>query len=124
MASAKHRRILRFERLEPKASPCSLLLLLAPQADHQPTDEVVEVDRGLWTTEIVASNWRYEHSSDEVLQFIHDNTSSVDDRELQRPTSTASTTADEMMRLDDIELRTLIVGAGMASESGGIWKVN
>ena len=48
------------------------------------------------------------------------NTASADAGELPQPSDSDSATADDMMKFDDTELRSLITFPGMKSGSGGI----
>ena len=116
MSSPQRRRVLAFERLERKASPCSLLLLVA-STDAVPEESQREV--GLEKVS-AASNWTHRVSTTELLTFIEANTSeATPDRPAQTPTSTESVTADEMMKLDDTDLRSMIVFAAMALDGTG-----
>ena len=121
MSARNYRRILRFEKLEQKASPCSLLLLAPhPGGATEPSEE--KSDKEVFSCSIpsIAFHWRCEHSTQGVLQFIHDNTASADAGELPQPSDSDSATADDMMKFDDTELRSLITFPGMKSGSGGI----
>ena len=115
--SAPQRRILGFERLERKASPCSLLLHVAA-AEHGLTEEV-QREVGL-ERDWASGNWKHQIATADLLRFIEGNTSDIKhDRPGQIPTSNESETADEMMKLDDIDLRSMIVFAAMEFDAAG-----
>lgn len=114
MTSIDRKRVLRFERLEPKAAPCSLMLLLSSTAEDYSHVELVDSQYGA-SAEHVSSGWTYEHTTEQILRFIRSNTSQQEDRAITQPTDAQSSAADQMMKLDDIELRSLIVFAGMDS---------
>ena len=119
MSAPKRRRILAFERIEQKASPCSLLLLVADADDGCLADQVQrEGER-----DATASHWQHQFSTSELLRFIETNTSdAAHDLPAPMPTSTSSEAADEMMKLDDSDLRSMIVFAAMeVSAIGTTW---
>lgn len=107
MSAHKRRRILGFERLERKASPCSLLLLVA-NADEPLADELpCEVRRD---QDLAISFWKHEISTSDLLAFIEQHTSDATrDRPVQTPTCSQSEAADSMMQLNDADLRNMIV---------------
>jgi hypothetical protein len=109
MSRQPRRRVLAFEQLELKASPSSILLLLATGGEQdEATSEVCASASA--TSGDSASTWRFAHDTQALLRFIDDNTvgnHSVIETEL--PTETECAAADEMMKLDDTDLRTMIV---------------
>jgi len=117
MSTPQRRRILAFERLERKASPCSLLLHVADADDGLAEEAQSEVGR---ERDWASSNWTHQFSTSDLLLFIEENTSeATTDRPAQTPTSTESETADEMMKLDDTQLRSMIVFAAMELDATG-----
>ncbi|MCA9153797.1 MAG: hypothetical protein KDA38_03380 [Planctomycetales bacterium] len=113
-------RRLAFERLESKAAPSSMLVLLAASFDQDVDPEFVELGSGHGTTHGTVhttadfgadAKWEVSHSPTQLLRFISDNT--VSDRaELEtyvHPTPQQCDGADAMMRLDDQELRAMIL---------------
>lgn len=116
--SSPKRRILAFEQLERKASPSSLLLLVAESDGAFPVEEM-QREIGL-EREWAASNWRHRISTAGLLRFIENNTSdTTHDRPASAPTAIESEAADQMMRLDDTELRSMIVFAAMELDATG-----
>ncbi|MCA9162667.1 MAG: hypothetical protein KDA59_21415 [Planctomycetales bacterium] len=120
MKSMPRYRRLAFERLESKAAPSSMLVLLAASFDQDVDPKSVELGSGHGaihgtvhtTADFVAdAKWEVSHSPAKLLRFISDNT--VSDRaELEtyvHPTPQQCDGADAMMRLDDQELRAMIL---------------
>ncbi len=102
MPGKPRRRYLAFEQLERKSAPSSLLLLLDP-AEHSPTTHHANA---------VAEHGSLSRTSaEELLRFIVDHTGQQPVAALpsELPTVEACAVADDMLRLHDSELRSMVL---------------
>lgn len=116
MKNRSRKRILAFERLESKATPSSLLLVLAPmhdgahgaleQALHDPTSSA-----GSFPAVDASANWQFSVSTVELLHFVETNSyhTRVDTIEVPMPSVEHCRCADEMMRLGDPDVRSMVI---------------
>ena len=122
MTNRVRKRILAFERLEAKSTPTSLLLALAPldetfhvtveqmRDDEVPGHQCLDVD--------TSANWQFQISTHQLLCFVEENTSCrVEDvSPVARPSAEQCQRVDEMMKLDDVDTRVLILAESYSSE--------
>jgi hypothetical protein len=125
MNRSKTHRQLAFERLESKSAPSSLLLLLATQAELNCLSDEVLCDIpscSSATVQTIASKWQFDHSPQVLIDFISANTSQSP-AELETwtpPTQADCDSADEMMKLEDEALHTLILSERFPLDNSGI----
>ena len=98
------------ERLEDKRSPASLLLILAPAAEQ--VHEAIESQPERLTTD-ASTNWSFHHPTRQLLSFVEAETqlSRPPCQGGELPTPEQCRCADEMMKLQDEELRALVLTA-------------
>jgi len=96
-------RRLAFELLEPKTSPTSLLLALAPLGEPDPRFVASEVAMYAPATTAAGGNA-------ELLQFIerHTHIDPAGRAEMPLPTREQAAAADKMMQATDTELRSML----------------
>ena len=107
MSSPTRRRVLAFEQLEPKASPSSILLLLATGGEMDD-----EASIPAWeAAEQSSGPWRFAHDTQTLLRFIdaHTDVDCSEHQQPQLPTEDECAAADDMMKVDDMDLRAMIV---------------
>jgi hypothetical protein len=113
MKNRSRKRTLAFERLETKATPAALLVALAPldDATHERVEQAVPDATGAIHAVDTSSNWQFCHSVVTLLQFVDECTlpGAPDLAVCSPPTWDQCQTADEMMKLHDHELRTLVM---------------
>ena len=116
------KRKLAFELLENKCTPSTVLLAFAPLDDsfHSQFEQARQsVAFGNASGAFgnvsgmkldVASNWQFQISSTNLLQFVHDNTNgSATTASMVRPDPEQCRAADAMMKLGDHDLRALVI---------------
>jgi hypothetical protein len=108
--------VLAFERLETKSTPSTLLLALAPQNDsfHVSLEGIGDnssSDGPDWVAVDTSANWRFEFSTQQLLYFVEENTWQPrrDTNPVSVPTAAQCQRIDEMMKLDDSEIRALVI---------------
>lgn len=113
MSTELSRRCLGFEKLERKELPSSTWILLAATDPHDQSwfEQVGETT--LRSSEIDATSHALQptYSTDELLHFIDEHTypDRSPARSLPTPSPAQCAAADEMMKLDDLELRDLVL---------------
>ena len=121
MTRPKTHRQLAFERLEAKSAPSSMLLLLAVEsAETSLSDEVLKEHQleATATVEVTGSKWEFEHSPQMLMEFIVTHTSPCPEEIMSwaTPSQADCDDADEMMKLEDSELRALVLAEPFSVE--------
>lgn len=103
------KRKLAFERLESKVFPSAVQMLLAPTGELDRQSE----------TESQAEYWQYQHSAESIIQFVATNARDArqDSGAWDRPSSEQCSSADEMMKLHDGDLRALVIAESLESQA-------
>lgn len=118
----KHRirkRVLTFERLERKATPTSLLLVLAPMHDgaHVALEDSLHASSASDSLPAIdtSTNWHFSVSTAELLHFVATNSQPTRDDSVftPYPTTEHCRCADEMMRLGDSDMRSLVIAESL-----------
>jgi hypothetical protein len=106
-------RALSFELLESKALPGSLLLAFAP-LDEDLHGAAARLglfgEAGSPGVRSSAAMWSYQHSTEELLRFVEENTDPGEGSPLvwHMPSPEQCAAADEMMKLSDDNLRAMV----------------
>ena len=121
MTRSKTHRQLAFERLEAKSAPSSLLLLLAVEStDTSLSDEVLNGHQleARAAIAVTSSKWEFEHSPQMLMEFIVTHTSPCPNEitSWTIPSPADCDGADEMMKLEDSELRALVLAEPLTAE--------
>ncbi len=115
MRNRSQKRTLAFERLETKATPAALLIAIAPldEATHERVECVVQYNSESLIEVDTSTNWQFSHSVYTLLQFVDEHTlqRSRDSAVCAPPTWDQCHSADEMMKLQDRDLRALVMAA-------------
>jgi hypothetical protein len=113
MKNRSRKRTLAFERLETKATPAVLLVALAPldDATHERVEPVVQDESESLGPVDTSANWQFCHSVVTLLQFVDEHTmpGARESAVCSPPTWDQCHSADEMMKLQDRDLRTLVM---------------
>ena len=122
MKNRSQKRTLTFERLETKATPAALLIAVAPLDDaaHDRLEPVMQSMHSDSQSENVSStNWQFSHSVGTLLQFVDQHTPpTASETEVGAPpTWDQCRGADDMMKLQDRELRALVMAERLGSTS-------
>lgn len=106
-------RRLAFELLEPKASPSSLLLVMAPL--DEPAQRLIESEHALYAAPTAA----IQDSNAALLRFIAENTrgNSSHGSGIPLPTPEQAATADKMMQCTDSDLRSVLIAEMLEAAS-------
>jgi hypothetical protein len=115
------KRTLTFERLETKATPAALLIAVAPLEDavHDRLEPIILGDSRTQTDQqsanVSSTNWQFSHSVGTLLQFVDQNTppTAGGTSMCAPPTWDQCRSADEMMKLQDRELRALVMAENL-----------
>ena len=99
-------RALAFEQLETKRSPAALLLAVASADEdtHAAVEETIperNVD--------VSCHWRQTHSAEQLLHFVEQQAGPGSSRPWTTPRASECSSADEMMKLQDDALKSILV---------------
>lgn len=112
------KRTLTFERLETKNVPAALLVALAPLAeeDHQQLEPILKSEAFRATTPSPTSDhWQFSHSTGALLAFVDQHTrgTASESEVCSPPTWDQCRASDDMLRLRDDELRTIVMTANV-----------
>ena len=112
MSTELSRRCLAFEKLERKDLPSSTWILLAATDPHdqQWFEQVGATTMPRGEVDRTSHVWQPVHTTNELLHFIDEHTypERTGARSLPLPSSAQCAAADEMMKLEDSELRDLV----------------
>lgn len=121
MARRSRKRTLAFEQLETKATPSSLLLVLAPASDavHGAFERVEQVRAGEAdspSTGDTSSHWHFQITTLDLLRFVDEQTAvkDADHGVAPHPTPEDCQHVDVMMRLTNDALRSLVIADTLA----------
>ena len=103
-------RVLAFEQLETKRSPAALLLAVAPLDDDTHAASEYEVQQRNVDS---SGYWRQHHSSEQILHFIEQQSGQGSFRPWATPDTSECTSADQMMKLQDDALRTILIAESL-----------
>jgi len=103
-------RVLAFEQLETKRSPASLLVALAPADDDLHADSESAVQQRCVDS---SAAWHHHHSAEEILRFVERQTVHGSFRPWTSPTPGDCAGADQMMKLQDDDLRAIVIAESL-----------
>ncbi len=121
MKNRSRKRTLSFERLETKATPAALLVALAPldEATHERVETIAQDTSASLVVVDISANWQFCHSVVTLLQFVDEHTDpeARESAVCSSPTWDQCHSADEMMKLQDRDLRALVMADGLDSSA-------